>query len=185
MLKAAIRDENPVVFLEHELMYGESFPVRDEVLSPDYVYEIGKAKIEREGTDVTLVSFSRGVGRCLEAAKELEKEGVSAEVINLRSIRPMDRKAIVDSVKKTNHIVTVEEGWPQSGVGAEIAELCMESGAGREGGRVADAFNYLDAPLERITGVDVPMPYAFNLESLAVPQAKNVVNAVHRVLASK
>ena len=128
MLKAAIRDENPVVFLEHELMYGESFPVRDEVLSPDYVYEIGKAKIEREGTDVTLVSFSRGVGRCLEAAKELEKEGVSAEVINLRSIRPMDRKAIVDSVKKTNHIVTVEEGWPQSGVGAEIAALCMESG---------------------------------------------------------
>ena len=127
MLKAAIRDDNPVVFLEHELMYGEAFPVSEEVLNPDYVYEIGKAKIEREGKDVTLVSFSRGVGRCLEAAKELEKEGVSAEVINLRSIRPLDRKAIVESVKKTNHIVTVEEGWPQSGVGAEIAALCMES----------------------------------------------------------
>ncbi len=175
MLKAAIRDDNPVVFLEHELMYGEAFPVSEEVLNPDYIYEIGKAKIEREGSDVTLVSFSRGVGRCLEAAKELEKEGVSAEVINLRTLRPMDRQAIVESVKKTNHIVTVEEGWPQSGVGAEIAALCMET----------DAFNYLDAPLERITGVDVPMPYAFNLEALAVPQASNVVNAVHRVLGTK
>lgn len=127
MLKAAIRDDNPVVFLEHELMYGEAFPVSEEVLNPDYVYEIGKAKIEKEGSDVTLVSFSRGVGRCLEAAKELEKEGIHAEVINLRSIRPMDREAIVKSIKKTNHIVTVEEGWPQSGVGAEIAALCMES----------------------------------------------------------
>ena len=128
MLKAAIRDDNPVVFLEHELMYGESFPMSDEVLSPDYVYEIGKAKIEREGKDVTLVSFSRGVRHCLEAAKLLEKEGVSTEVINLRSLRPLDREAIVNSVKKTNHIVTVEEGWPQCGVGAEIAALCMESG---------------------------------------------------------
>ena len=173
MLKAAIRDDNPVVFLEHELMYGESFPMSDEVLNPDYVYEIGKAKIEREGKDVTLVSFSRGVRHCLEAAKQLEKEGVSSEVINLRSLRPLDREAIVNSVKKTNHIVTVEEGWPQCGVGAEIAAICMET----------DAFNYLDAPLERITGVDVPMPYAFNLEAKAVPQAANVVNAVHRVLA--
>ena len=127
MLKAAIRDDNPVVFLEHELMYGESFPISEEVLSPDYIYEIGKAKVEKEGEDVTLVSFSRGVGRCLEAAKELEKEGVKAEVINLRSLRPLDREAIVNSVKKTNHIVTVEEGWPQCGVGAEIAALCMES----------------------------------------------------------
>lgn len=127
MLKAAIRDDNPVVFLEHELMYGEAFPMSEEVLNPDYVYEIGKAKIEKEGDDVTLVSFSRGVGRCLEAAKELEKEGVHAEVINLRTIRPMDREAIVNSVKKTNHIVTVEEGWPQNGIGAEIAALCMES----------------------------------------------------------
>ena len=134
---------------------------------------IGKAKIEREGKDVTLVSFSRGVRHCLEAAKQLEKEGVSSEVINLRSLRPLDREAIVNSVKKTNHIVTVEEGWPQCGVGAEIAAICMET----------DAFNYLDAPLERITGVDVPMPYAFNLEAKAVPQAANVVNAVHRVLA--
>ena len=127
MLKAAIRDDNPVVFLEHELMYGEAFPMSEEVLNPDYVYEIGKAKIEKEGDDVTIVSFSRGVGHCLEAAKELEEEGIHAEVINLRSIRPMDREAIVNSIKKTNHIVTVEEGWPQSGVGAEIAALCMES----------------------------------------------------------
>ena len=127
MLKAAIRDDNPVVFLEHELLYGETFPMSEQVLSPDFVYAMGTAKIEREGEDVTLVSFSRGVGRCLEAAKELEKEGVRAEVVNLRSLRPLDRKAIVDSVKKTNHIVTVEEGWPQCGVGAEIAALCMES----------------------------------------------------------
>ena len=173
MLKAAIRDDNPVVFLEHELMYGESFPMSDEVLNPDYVYEIGKAKIEREGKDVTLVSFSRGVRHCLEAAKQLEKEGVSSEVINLRSLRPLDREASVNSVKRSNHIVTGEEVGPQCGVGAEIAAICMET----------DAFNYLDAPLERITGVDVPMPYAFNLEAKAVPQAANVVNAVHRVLA--
>ena len=132
MLKAAIRDDNPVVFLEHELLYGETFPMSEEVLSPDFLYTMGTAKIERPGEHVTLVSFSRGVGRCLEAARELEKEGVSAEVVNLRSLRPLDREAIVKSVKKTNHIVTVEEGWPQCGIGAEIAALCMESRA--EGG---------------------------------------------------
>ena len=127
MLKAAIRDDNPVVFLEHELLYGETFPMSEAVLSPDFLYTMGTAKIEREGSDVTLVSFSRGVGRCLEAAKALESEGVSAEVVNLRSLRPLDRETLVRSVKKTNHIVSVEEGWPQCGVGAEIAAVCMES----------------------------------------------------------
>ena len=155
MLKAAIRDDNPVVFLEHELMYGESFPMSDEVLSPDYVYEIGKAKIEREGKDVTLVSFSRGVRHCLEAAKLLEKEGVSTEVINLRSLRPLDREAIVNSVKKTNHIVTVEEGWPQCGVGAEIAAVAAE-----------ELLTELDAPVLRFGAPFCPIPFAKSLEDM-------------------
>lgn len=175
LLKAAIRDDNPVVFLEHELMYGESFPMSPEVLDPDFVAPIGKSKIERVGKHVTLVSFSRGVGKCLEAATKLAEEGIDAEVINLRTLRPLDRESIVNSVMKTNHIVTFEEGWPQSGIGAEIAATLMET----------KAFDYLDAPMERITGVDVPMPYAVNLETLAVPQAVNVVNAVHRVLGMK
>ena len=171
MIKAAVRDPNPVVILEHELMYGVSMPVSAEVMDKDYVLPFGKAKIEREGTDVTLVTFSRAVAKCLDAAEQLEKEGISAEVLNLRSLRPIDAEAIINSVKKTHRLVTVEEGWPQCGVGAEVGAIVVES----------DAFDYLDAPYERVTGADVPMPYAQNLEELALPQPKDIVSVVKRV----
>jgi len=170
LLKAAIRDPDPVVFLENELMYGESFPVSKDALATDYVAPIGKALVMRPGTDVTLVSFSKMVGFCKKAADELAKEGIEAEVINLRSLRPLDRDAIAASVRKTNRIVVVEEGWPQAGVGAEIATMVME-----------DAFDHLDAPVERITGVDVPMPYAANLEKAALPQVEDIVRVAKRV----
>ena len=170
LLKAAIRDPDPVVFLENELLYGESFPVSKEALSVDYVAPIGKALVMRPGTDVTLVSFSKMVGYCKQAAEALEKEGVSAEVINLRSLRPLDRDAIAASARKTNRVVVVEEGWPQAGVGAEIATMVME-----------DAFDHLDAPVERITGVDIPMPYAANLEKMALPQVEDIVRVAKRV----
>lgn len=169
LLKAAIRDPDPVVFLENELLYGESFPVSAEVLDPSFVLPIGKAKIEREGSDVTVTTFSKMVGYALKAAELLEKEGISVEVVNLRSIRPLDRATINQSVRKTNRLVTVEEGWPQHGIGAEI---CMSV--------VEESFEYLDAPVERITGADVPMPYAANLERLAVPQIDDIVRAVKR-----
>jgi pyruvate dehydrogenase E1 component beta subunit len=172
LIKAAIRDPNPVIVLENELLYGESFPMSEAAMRDDWVIPIGKAKIEREGSDVTLVSFSRPVGTCLRAADELAKQGISCEVINLLSIRPLDREAIVKSVKKTNRLVTVEEGWPQSGVGSEIAALIMES----------EAFDHLDAPVERICGRDVPLPYASNLEAACLPQPDNVINAVKRTL---
>eukprot|EP01137_Pigoraptor_chileana_P010655 Opistho-2@60511 len=172
LLKAGIRDGNPIVFLEHELLYGVSFPVSDEALSKDFVLPIGKAKIEREGKDVTVVSFSKAVGHCLDVATALEKEGISAEVINLRSIRPLDTETIVNSVKKTNRLVTVEGGFPQSGVGSEICARIMES----------EAFDFLDAPVVRVTGADVPMPYAKNLEALALPQDHNISRAIKRVL---
>ncbi|CAE7718696.1 hypothetical protein FNF29_02419 [Cafeteria roenbergensis] len=171
LLKAAIRDDNPVVMLENELMYGVEFEMSDEAMRDDFVIEIGKAKVEREGTDVTIVTFSRMVGVALEAAKELEAKGISAEVINLRTIRPLDRDAIDKSVRKTSRLITVEEGWPQSGVGAEIQAVITETGA----------FDFLDAPPERITGVDVPMPYAQNLEEAAVPKANHIVAAAERV----
>jgi len=170
LLKAAIRDPDPVVFLENELLYGESFPVSKEALSADFVTPIGKALVMRPGTDVTLVSFSKMVGFCKEAAEELAKEGISAEVINLRSLRPLDRDAIAASARKTNRVVVVEEGWPQAGVGAEISAMVNE-----------DAFDYLDAPVERITGVDIPMPYAANLEKLALPQVSDIVRVAKRV----
>ena len=170
LLKAAIRDPDPVVFLENELLYGESFPVSKEALSTDYVAPIGKALVMRPGSDVTLVSFSKMVGFCKKAADELAKEGIDAEVINLRSLRPLDRDAIAASVRKTNRIVVVEEGWPQAGVGAEIATMVME-----------DAFDHLDAPVERITGVDIPMPYAANLEKAALPQVEDIVRVAKRV----
>jgi len=167
LMKAAIRDPNPVVVLEHELLYGQSFDVPTD---PDFIVPIGKAKIEREGADVTIVSFSRMVGVCLQAAEKLAELGISAEVINLRTIRPMDTATIIDSVKKTNRIVTVEEGWAFAGIGAEIAAVVNEQ-----------AFDWLDAPVARVCGKDVPMPYAANLEKLALPQIEDIVAAVQSV----
>ncbi len=167
LLKAAIRDPNPVIFLENEILYGQSFPVPK---LDDFVLPIGKARIARAGKDVTLVSFSMGMSYALKAAEELAKDGIEAEVIDLRTIRPMDTETIVESVKKTGRIVTVEEGWPQSGIGAEIAARIIEH-----------AFDYLDAPILRISGKDVPMPYAANLEKLALPSVSDVVAAAKSV----
>jgi pyruvate dehydrogenase E1 component beta subunit len=167
LLKAAIRDPNPVIFLENEILYGQSFPVPK---MDDFVLPIGKARIARPGKDVTLVSFSMGMSYALKAAEELAKDGIEAEVIDLRTIRPMDTDTIVESVKKTGRIVTVEEGWPQSGIGAEIAARIIEH-----------AFDYLDAPILRVSGKDVPMPYAANLEKLALPSVSDVVAAAKSV----
>lgn len=168
LLKAAVRDDNPVICLENELMYNVSFEnVPDSVLDPDFVLPFGKAKIMREGTDVTIVAHSRPVGFALKAAEELQKEGVSAEVVNLRSIRPMDRDTIIESVKKTNRLVTVEGGWPTFGIGAEVCAAVFES----------DAFDHLDAPVQRVTGADVPTPYAENLELKAFPNADDILAA--------
>ena len=172
LMKAAIRDPNPVVVLEHELMYGISFPMSDEAQSKDFVVEIGKAKVEREGTDVTIITFSKMTGLALEAAEAMAAKGVSVEVINLLSIRPLDRDAIINSAKKTGRVITLETGWPQCGVGSEISAILMES----------DAFNYLDAPMERITGADVPMPYAKELEDAALPQLEDVCNTIDRIM---
>jgi pyruvate dehydrogenase E1 component beta subunit len=168
LLKSAIRDPNPVIFLENEILYGHKFdvPTLDDFLIP-----IGKARIARAGKDVTIVSFGIGMVHALQAAEELEREGIEAEVVDLRTIRPMDSEAIVQSVKKTGRCVTVEEGWPQSGIGAEIIVKIMEG-----------AFDYLDAPVVRICGKDVPMPYAANLEKLALPNAGEVVAAAKAVL---
>ena len=163
LLKAAIRDPNPVIFLENEILYGQSFQVPD---AGDFVLPIGKAKVEREGSHVTIVTFSIMVGKALQAAEELAKEGIEAEVINLRSIRPLDVETIVRSVQKTNRCVTVEEGWAMSGIGCEIGAQIMEQ-----------AFDYLDAPVVRVAGKDVPMPYAANLEALALPQIADIIAA--------
>ena len=163
LLKAAIRDPNPVIFLEHEVLYGQSFDVPDD---DDWIVPIGKANILRSGSDVTIVAFSIMVGRALEAADRLAEQGISAEVIDLRSIRPLDSASIVKSVKKTSRLVTCEEGFPFAGIGAEIAMQVMEQ-----------AFDWLDAPITRVTGKDVPMPYAANLEALALPQIDDIVAA--------
>lgn len=173
LLKAAIRDPNPVVFLENELLYGTPFPMSDEAQSKDFVLPIGKAKVEKEGTDVTITAFSKMVGYSLEAAEILAGHGINCEVINLRSIRPLDTETIIESVKKTNRLVNVEEGWPQHGVGAEICALMMES----------EAFDYLDAPVERVTGADIPTPYAIGLEKMVFPQVEDIVAAVLRTTA--
>jgi pyruvate dehydrogenase E1 component beta subunit len=167
LLKAAIRDPNPVIFLENEMLYGHSGEVPK---LDDYVIPIGKARIVRSGKDVTLISWSNGMTYALKAADELAKEGIEAEVIDLRTLRPMDTETIVASVKKTGRAVTVEEGWQQSGVGAEIAARIMEH-----------AFDYLDAPVARVSGKDVPMPYAANLEKLALPSVAEVVAAAKAV----
>ncbi|KAK6177272.1 hypothetical protein SNE40_015401 [Patella caerulea] len=172
LLKAAIRDPNPVVCLENEILYGLPFEMSDEAMGEDFVIPIGKAKIEREGKHVTLVAHTRYVGICLEAAEELAGKGVECEVVNLRSLRPLDEETIINSVMKTNHLITVEGGWPQYGVGSEISALVSES----------SAFNYLDAPILRVTGADVPMPYAKTLETNALPQAFNVIKTVKKSL---
>jgi pyruvate dehydrogenase E1 component beta subunit len=167
LLKAAIRDPNPVVFLENEVLYGHSGEVPK---LDDYVIPIGKARVTRQGSHVTLVSWSMGMTYALKAAEELAKEGIEAEVVDLRTLRPMDTETIVASVKKTGRAVTVEEGWQQNGVGAEIVARIMEH-----------AFDYLDAPVLRVSGKDVPMPYAANLEKLALPSAAEVVEAAKAV----
>ena len=167
LLKAAIRDPNPVIFLENEIVYGRTFPVPK---LDDFVVPIGKARVLRAGKDVALVAHSICVGQILEAAEALKGEGIEAEVINLRTIRPLDRATIVESIKKTNRVVTVEEGWPYAGIGSEIATVVME-----------EAFDWLDAPLVRVSGKDVPMPYAANLEKMALPQVADVVAACKSV----
>ncbi|XP_032677491.1 pyruvate dehydrogenase E1 component subunit beta, mitochondrial-like [Odontomachus brunneus] len=172
LLKAAIRDPDPVVMLENEILYGVQYPMSDEALSKDFVLPIGKAKIERVGNHVTLVAHSKAVEECLEAANELAGKGIEAEVINLRSLRPLDIDTVVQSVVKTKHLLTVEQGWPQCGIGAEVSARIAES----------EAFYHLDAPVIRITGVDTPMPYAKSLEVAALPQIKDIVSAVHKVL---
>ncbi|CEP23876.1 PDB1 [Cyberlindnera jadinii] len=174
LVKAAIRDPNPVVILENELLYGETFEVSEEALSPDFVLPIGKAKVEREGSDVTVVTHTRNVQFALEAAETMAKDfGVSVEVINLRSIKPLDVPAIIESVKKTNHLITVEAGFPAFGVGSEICAQIMES----------EAFDYLDAPVERVTGAEVPTPYAKELEDFAFPDPPTIIRALKKVLS--
>ena len=168
LLKAAIRDPNPVVFLEHELLYGDEM---DVPVVDDWVLPIGKAKVAREGADVTIVSYSRGVKFSLEAAELLAADGVSAEVIDLRTLRPMDAATVIESVKKTNRVVTVEEGWAPCGVGAEIGWQVTQH-----------AFDYLDAPPARVTQEDTPLPYAANLEALSLPNAEKIVAAVKQVM---
>ncbi len=167
LLKAAIRDPNPVVFLEHEMLYGQEFDVPDGI---DWVLPIGKAKVRREGSGVTLVAYSRMVGFCLKAAEELAAEGIEAEVVDLRTIRPMDWETVVESVKKTNRLVTVEEGWGPMGVGAEVIARVLEH-----------AFDYLDAPPARVHQEDVPLPYAANLEALSMPSVEKIVKAAKAV----
>jgi pyruvate dehydrogenase E1 component beta subunit len=172
LLKSAIRDRNPVIFLEHEMMYGQSFDVPDPA-SPegaDFTLPIGKAKVMRSGMDVTIVAYSRMVDHALKAAEQLAEQGIQAEVTNLRSLRPLDTATIMESVKKTSRLVSVEESWPFAGIGSEIAAQIMEQ-----------AFDYLDAPMARVCAADVPLPYAANLEKLALPQIENIIEAVKQV----
>ncbi|MEM9279229.1 MAG: pyruvate dehydrogenase complex E1 component subunit beta [Pseudomonadota bacterium] len=167
LLKAAIRDPNPVVFLENEILYGQSFDVPDVA---DWVLPIGKARIHKQGTDATIVSFGIGMKYAIEAAEKLAGEGIDVEIVDLRTIRPLDMETVIDSVKKTNRLVTVEEGFPQSSVGDHIASQIVQR-----------AFDYLDAPVITVCGKDVPMPYAENLEKLALPNVEEVVQAVKTV----
>jgi pyruvate dehydrogenase E1 component beta subunit len=167
LLKAAIRDPNPVIFLENEILYGQSFPVPSD---PEFILPIGRARVERPGKDVTITAFSLQVGQALAAAEKLAADGIDAEVINLRTLRPLDTATIVESVKKTNRLVSVEEGWPFAGIGAELAAVMMEQ-----------AFDWLDAPVVRVAGEDVPLPYAANLEKLALPNPDKIAAAVRKV----
>ena len=167
LLKGAIRDNNPVVFLEHELLYNEKFEISDD----EEILEFGKAKIMKKGNDISLISFSRGVDLALEVEKELEGNGFSAEVINLRSIKPLDIETIINSVKKTNRVAVIEEGWQQSGVGAEIIAVIIKN-----------AFDFLDATPLRFSGEDVPLPYAENLEKLALPSTDKILKECLEIL---
>ena len=167
LLKSAIRDPNPVVFLENEMMYGHEFDVPEDV---DWLVPIGKARVRREGDGVTLVAYSRMVGFALEAAEALAKDGIEAEVIDLRTIRPLDHATVVESVKKTNRLVTIEEGWSPMGVGAEVCARVTEH-----------AFDYLDAPPLRVSQADTPLPYAANLEALSLPSVERIVEAAKAV----
>ena len=167
LLKSAIRDPNPVIFLENEILYGRRGEVPAE---GDFTVPIGRAHVIRPGGDVTIVAFSRMCELALEAAEMLAGEGLEAEVIDLRTLRPLDRATLADSIRRTNRIVSVEEGWPFAGVGSEIAAVAME-----------EAFDWLDAPVVRVTGADVPMPYAANLEALALPSAERVAEAARAV----
>ena len=167
LLKAAIRDPNPVIFLENEIVYGRSFPVPK---LDDFVLPIGRARVIREGAHVTLVAHSICVGMIMEAAEKLAAEGIEAELIDLRSLRPLDTETVIESVKKTNRLVTVEQGWPIASIGSEIAAQVVDQ-----------AFDYLDAPPMRVTGVDVPMPYAANLEKLALPTVQHIVDVAKAV----
>ncbi len=167
LLKSAIRDPNPIIFLENELLYGQ---ISEVPTDPEFTVPIGRAKVVRSGSDVTITAFSLMVGRALDAAEALSAEGIEAEIIDLRTLRPLDTETIVESVRKTNRLVSVEEGWPFAGIGAEMAALMMEQ-----------AFDWLDAPVHRVTGEDVPMPYAANLEKLALPQVETIVEAVKGV----
>ena len=168
LLKSSIRDPNPIIFLEHEIMYGHSFDVPD---TPDWTVPIGKARVARPGRHVTIVAYSIMVGKALAAAERLAQDGIEAEVIDLRTIRPLDIETIVESVKRTNRVVSVEEGWAYAGIGSEIAALMMEH-----------AFDWLDAPVKRVCHKDVPLPYAANLEKLALPQAEDIEAAARDVL---
>jgi len=170
LLKAAIRDDNPVCVLESELGYNETYALSPEAQDPDFTIPIGVAKVEREGGDVTLISYGRQVGNCLKVAETLSSQGIDVEVINLRSIRPLDVNTIITSVRKTGRAVTVEEGWPQHGVGAEIIAQINEH-----------AFDYMDAPVERVAGCDVPMPYTKVLEDVAMIHPDNILRAVQKV----
>ena len=167
LLKSAIRDPNPVIFLENEILYGQTFEVPED---DDWTVPIGKAKVVRAGGDVTIAAFSIMVGKALEAAEALAAQGIEAEVIDLRSLRPLDHETLIASIKKTNRLVTVEEGWPMAGIGAELAALAQEL-----------AFDWLDAPVARVCGLDVPLPYAANLERLALPQAEQIAAAAKAV----
>ena len=170
LLKAAIRDPNPVIFLENEILYGQSFEVSD---SADHIVPIGSASVVRPGHDATIATFSLMVGKALEAAEALAGEGIDVEVIDLRSIRPLDMDTILTSVQKTNRLITVEEGWSIAGIGAEISATVMER-----------AFDFLDAPVKRVGGSDVPLPYAANLEKLALPQAETIADAARQLCSS-
>ncbi|CAG0890520.1 unnamed protein product [Darwinula stevensoni] len=172
LLKAAIRDPDPVICLENEILYGVAFEMSSEAQSKEFLIPLGKAKVEREGSHVTLVAHSKAVQTCLDAAEELSKSHIDCEVINLRSLRPLDFSTIATSVKKTHNLVTVEQGWPQCGIGAEIAARAHED----------ECFYHLDHPVVRVTGADVPMPYTKTLELNAIPQAADVIECVRQIL---